>query len=244
MNVLVVLRSLAFYLGYVPTVALFSTFGFTLGLLCPHRLRQEVLTYANSIIIWWLKVTCGVEVRVIGETNIPQQPFVALSKHQSSWETYYLQRKLRPVSTILKRELLRIPFFGWGLAMTRPIAIDRSSPKTALKEVLSKGQLRLAEGNNVLIYPEGTRIEYGKTGNYGRSGAALAIAAQVPVLPISHNAGACWPAHKFLKHPGTVTVVFGEPIYTEGLQSKSLNARVEAWIEDTLASLPKTSHKN
>ncbi|MBV1931002.1 MAG: 1-acyl-sn-glycerol-3-phosphate acyltransferase, partial [Porticoccaceae bacterium] len=152
------MRSTLYYVGYIPIVALFSILGFTVGLFLPHKARQNLLTTANALIVRWLNISCSIKVEVSGLENIPETPFVALSKHQSSWETYFLQRTLRPVSTILKRELLKIPLFGWGLAMTRPIAIDRANPRAALRDILSQGKQRLAEGNNVLLYPEGTRV--------------------------------------------------------------------------------------
>lgn len=237
MEVLGVARSLLFYLGYVPVVLVFSTLGFTLGLLIPYRPRQALLTTANILIVFWLRITCGVKWEVEGLEYLPKTPFVALSKHQSPWETYYLQRLLRPTSTLLKKELLHIPFFGWGLAMTRPIAINRGNPRSALRQVLAQGKRRLKEGNNVLIYPEGTRIDVGKVGNYGRSGAALAIAAEVPLVPISHNAGTCWPAHRFTKYAGTIRVVIGAPLTVAGKDSTTVTEDVKRWIENTLQAL-------
>ena len=237
MNFVLALRSVIFYCGYVPTIMTFSVLGCTVGLFIPYRPRQTFITTANAIILWWLKVSCGIKVEIEGLDNIPNRPVVALSKHQSGWETFFLQRALRPVSTILKKELLKVPFFGWGLAMTRPIAINRSNPKEALRAVLSQGKQRLEEGNNVVIYPEGTRIDFGQVGNYSRSGASLAINSGADILPIAHNAGACWPAHSFVKHPGTIHVVIGKPIPTNDRKSKELTEEVKDWIETTIARL-------
>lgn len=240
MKILATIRSTLFYVGYFPLIGIFSLLGCTVGLAMPHRQRQSFITLANALIVRWLNLSCGIRLEVEGLENIPDTPFVALSNHQSAWETYYLQRLLRPVSTILKKELLRIPLFGWGLAVTKPIAIDRSNPRAALREILDQGKLRLEEGNNVLIYPEGTRIEAGKTGNYGRSGAALAVAAKAPLLPIAHNAGNYWPARRFLKRPGTIRVVIGEPLSTENpdLDSKKLTADIKTWITSTVSNFP------
>ncbi len=238
MQLILALRSTLYYIGYIPIVAVFSALGLTFGLLLPHKARQSLLTTANALVVRWLNISCAIKVDITGLENIPDTPYVALSKHQSSWETYFLQRTLRPVSTILKKELLKIPLFGWGLAMTKPIAIDRSNPRAALRDIMSQGKQRLAEGNNVLLYPEGTRVPVGKTGTYGRSGTALAIAAQVPLLPIAHNAGICWPAHKFLKYPGTIRVVIGKPIVTDNANSKQLTEDVKNWIEATITTLP------
>jgi 1-acyl-sn-glycerol-3-phosphate acyltransferase len=174
-----VIRSLLFYLVYIPLVGFFGLFSGTLGWLLPFRWRQHVVAMGNYMMLGWFGLACGVRFQVTGLENIPARPFVALSKHQSGWETYYLQAILRPVCTILKRELLRYPFFGWGLAAMRPIAIDRSNPREALRQVMKQGQLRINEGNNVVIYPEGTRTDPGQVGNYGRSGAALAIGSLI-----------------------------------------------------------------
>lgn len=237
MKLIYALRSVIFYCVYVPSIITFSILGCTLGLLIPYRPRQTFITTANAIVLWWLKLSCGIKVNVEGLDNIPNSAFVALSKHQSGWETFYLQRTLRPVSTILKKELLKVPFFGWGLAMTRPIAIDRSNPKQALREVLSQGKQRLEEGNNILLFPEGTRMNYGEVGNYSRSGASLAINSGAAILPIAHNAGRCWPAHRFIKHPGTIHVIIGKPIDSTGRKSKELTEEVKDWIETTIAGL-------
>lgn len=232
------LRSLAFYAGYIVIVGFFSFLAFTVGLLLPQAERQTLATTANALVVWWLRLCCGVRLRVEGLENIPGRPFVALSKHQSSWETYYLQRQLRPVSTVLKRELLKIPFFGWGLAVVAPIAIDRDNPREALRQVMQQGRTRLDAGMNVLLYPEGTRIDADKTApKFNRSGAALAIAAGVPVLPICHNAGNCWPAHRLIKYPGTITVVFGTPIDTKGRDAKSITNDVAEWMGTVLKGL-------
>jgi len=161
-----------------------------------------------------------------------------MAKHQSTWETMFLQYYFGPVSTILKKELLRIPFFGWGLASLRSIAIDRSSPIQALKDVKNKGLERIKQGNNLLIFPEGTRIPLGTVGNYARSGADIAVTAGVPIIAVAHNAAECWPHKQFLKYPGTITVVLSEPIATEGKDRKALTEDVKTWIESEIAKMP------
>jgi len=231
MKTLLIVRTLLFYSGYVPLIALFSLLSCTIGFLMPLTQRQSLATCGNLLIDYWLRFSCGIQVRVIGRENIPPRPFVVLSNHQSPWETFYLQRHLRPVSTILKKELLRVPFFGWGLASVKPIAIDRGNPRKAIREVMEQGQARLAAGMNVIVFPEGTRIPYGQSGDYARSGAALANAAAVAVVPVAHNAGRHWPARKFLKYPGTITIDFGRPIDTLDRSSKDITAEAESWIK-------------
>jgi|TARA_B110000503_G_scaffold31186_1_gene50353 1-acyl-sn-glycerol-3-phosphate acyltransferase len=231
-------RSLLFYVIYVTILTFFGTFACSFGMFLPCRARHNVVTLANALIVKWLNVSCGITLRIDGLKNVPKTPCVILSKHQSGWETFYLQRLLRPVSTILKKELFWIPFFGWALYFMHPIAINRSNPREALKQILSQGLQRLASGKNVLIYPEGTRLPLGEIGRYGRSGAALAIAAGVQIIPISHNAGYCWPARAFIKRPGQIHISIGEPIETNsGDDSRLLMEHVKNVIESTQKTL-------
>lgn len=145
---------------------------------------------------------------------------------------------------MLKRELLYVPFFGWAMAMLRPIAIDRDNPKAALKQVAAKGDELLKDNVWVLIFPEGTRVPFGTVGKFSRSGSALAVNAALPVLPIAHNAGKFWPKIGWGKKSGVITVVIGEPMYAEGTGPRAiaeLNDRVQAWNEKTqreMGSLP------
>ncbi len=232
MKPILYLRALFFYLGFCLVIGLFSVLSCTIGLLLPIAARQTLATTGNWLIVHWLRLTCGVRVRIIGLERLPPRPFVALSNHQSPWETFFLQRTLRPVSTILKRELLKVPFFGWGLAAVRSIAIDRGNPRQSIRDVMAQGQKRIAEGMNVLVFPEGTRMRYGEYGSYARSGTQLAIAANVPVVPIAHNAGRHWPSKAFLKYPGTITIVFGDPLSVADKNSKELAQLAETWIKD------------
>ena len=176
----------------------------------PFKLRFNIVSSVNHLFIGWLRIICGVRYQVVGKENLPQdRPFVLLVNHQSEWETIYLQLLVKPISTVLKKELLRIPFFGWALKITRPIAIDRGSPKQALRQTLEEGIKRLSTGISVLIFPEGTRVSPGEKGKYARGGINIAIKANAPIVPIALNAGEFWPADKFLKFPGTISVVIG-----------------------------------
>ncbi|MCB1666881.1 MAG: lysophospholipid acyltransferase family protein [Porticoccaceae bacterium] len=231
------IRSILFYAGYIPIVIVFATFGCTIGAIMPYRMRQNIVTWANALVVRWLNLSCGIKLRIEGLENLPKTPAVIMSKHQSSWETYYLQRILRPVSTILKKELFKIPFFGWGLYFMHPIAIDRDNPRKAMKQVQEQGLQRLKQGNNVLVYPEGTRVPFGTTGKYARSGASLAIAAQVPVIPVAHNAGYCWEVGKFIKRPGVIHLVIGPAISSANTDSRTLTHEVQTWIESTQQTL-------
>jgi 1-acyl-sn-glycerol-3-phosphate acyltransferase len=193
--------------------------------------RYRVIALWARFFVWLAGALCGVRYRVEGAHHIPTSPCVLLSKHQSAWETLAYQEILPPHVMVLKRELLRIPFFGWGLAMLSPIAIDRATGKLALKQVLEEGPKRLSAGLYVTMYPEGTRIAPGQRGRYRVGGASLAAHAGVPIIPIAHNAGYVWPRKSFLKHPGLITVSIGPPIETAGRTPEALIHDVETWIE-------------
>ena len=222
-------RSLLFYAGYSLLTGWFSTTGILFFRFTPLSIRGRYLITWNLWVLVWLRLTCGVRYRVIG--SIPEGHYVVMAKHQSQWETFFLQYAFFPIGIVLKKELLSLPFFGWGLKLVEPIAIDRSNPKAALRYIMDEGTRRLNDGRRVLIFPEGTRTPPGQTGNYARSGAGLAINTRTAVVPVAHNAGQHWPSKKFLKYPGTVTVYIGEPIASTNLSSKELNAQARDWIE-------------
>ena len=231
------IRAVLFYTGYTVFTTLFSVVGVLLFSFMPFRIRGRFMTGWNLCCIWWLRITCGVKFKVVGKENLPSGPYVAQAKHQSQWETFFLQGYLFPICFVLKQELLTIPFFGWGLKMMNPIAIDRSNPRQAMRQTQEQGLQRLADGNSVLIFPEGTRIPAGETSKFARGGSNLAIEAKVPVVPIAHNAGQCWPADKFIKRPGTVTVSIGKPIDSTQLDSKTLTNQAKEWIDAEVARL-------
>lgn len=195
--------------------------------------RHRIIASWTTIVIFWLRLVCGVRYQVLGKENLATiaKPAVVLSKHQSAWETLYLQSLFWPASTVLKKELLKIPFFGWGLRALRPIAIDRSNPKQALKDVKTKGLNRLENGLNVILFPEGTRMAAGERGTYARSGADIAIKSERDILPVALNAARCWPSNSFLKYPGLITVSIGPIIPSSEKTSKELMKDVEDWIE-------------
>ena len=181
--------------------------------------------------LFLLRNLCGIRYQIIGAENIPKTPSIVLSKHQSAWETLAFQKIFPPQVWVLKKELLRIPFFGWGLAMTSPIAIDRSAKKKALEQIVEQGKDRLKQGFWIVIFPEGTRIPPGQRGKYRIGGAWLATHTNTRVVPVAHNAGELWGRNSFIKYPGTITVSIGEPIDPTGMEPGELNAQVEAWIE-------------
>jgi len=233
------LRAILLYMILLPFALIFGSLC-VLTFPLPYRQRYSIIVSFNRLALWVLRWCCGVKHTIKGGDNLPDVPFVVISKHQSAWEAFFLQLHFAPISTVLKRELLRIPGFGWGLALLRPIAIDRSNPREALKKVKRDGILRLSEGNNVLIFPEGTRTDVGSSGTYARSGADIAINANAPIIAVAHNAGVYWPKTGIAKYSGTIEVSISDPIYPEGRNSKQLTADVKAWIENEASQMPQS----
>ena len=160
-----------------------------------------------------------------------------LMKHSSAWETIAQLILFPKQAWVTKRQLLWIPFFGWALSIFNPIAIDRKGGRRAVEQVLRQGQQRLADGKWVLIFPEGTRVAPGERRRYGLSGALLAALAELPVVPVTHNAGDFWPRRGWLKRPGTIRMVIGPPIKAAGRPPRDVNGDAENWIEATLEEI-------
>ncbi|MDZ7925093.1 MAG: lysophospholipid acyltransferase family protein [Marinagarivorans sp.] len=202
--------------------------------------RHRIIISWCSLVIALARWICGIRYQVQGREHLKnlEGPVVVMSKHQSTWETLYLQILFFPASTILKKSLLDLPFFGWGLRGLRPIAIDRSNPRDALRQVRIGGEQGIKDNLNILIFPEGTRMLPGERGKYARSGADIAIASNVKVIPIAMNAGECWLGDNKLRLPGLVTVHIGAPIESANKTSRELTEEVEAWIESAMQQLP------
>jgi 1-acyl-sn-glycerol-3-phosphate acyltransferase len=198
----------------------------------PFATRYAFITRWARFNLWWLRLSCGLRYQVYGEDNIPPGNAIVFCKHQSAWETLALQNIFPPQVWLLKRELLWVPFFGWGLAMLEPIAIDRRARRKAVEQLVRQGTERLANGRWVIIFPEGTRVAPGHTGRYGIGGAVLAASSGYPVVPVAHNAGEFWPRRGFVKRPGTITVVVGPPIDTLGKDAEAIREEARAWIEN------------
>lgn len=234
---MIFIRSLIFLLLQfiiTPVFALIAILTFPL-----HPItRYRIISGWALTMLWLLRVVCGIRMEVLGRENIPKEPCIVMCKHQSAWETIALQKVFPPQVWVLKRELLWLPFFGWGLAMTSPIAIQRSDGKGAIKQLLAQGKARLQMGFCVIIFPEGTRIPFGQRGKYKIGGALLGLHTGVPVVPVAHNAGRLWGRNAFIKYPGVITMSIGTPLETVDIKAEELIRRVEDWIEDEVARLP------
>ncbi|MGQ7249062.1 lysophospholipid acyltransferase family protein [Halomonas sp. V046] len=230
-------RSVIFYIGYFAAMLVCGVLFLPPSPFLPLRSRYRLLNLYNHFIIAWFRLACGVRYEFSGLDRLPEGPAVILSNHQSEWETVYLQLVKPPVCTVLKKELLNFPIFGWALRLLHPIALDRSRPSRAMRQVLTQGGVRLKEGLSVLIFPEGTRVEPGKRRRYNKSGTVIACRAGVPVIPVAHNAGECWPGRHWVKRPGRISLVVGDPIPTAGRTPEEVLAETEAWIEARLQEI-------
>lgn len=183
---------------------------------------------------WGVENLLGIRPKVIGLENMPKEPCVILSKHQSAWETMTVQ-DLVPEGAfcvfVLKKELLSIPLLGWGLAAMKMISIDRAAGKDALDQVVTQGRERLQQGFYVVLFPEGTRVPPGEKRRYKPGGAYLATHVGCKVVPVAHDAGELWPRQAFLKKPGTVTMSVGPAFDATGMSELEVNQRAEEWIE-------------
>lgn len=232
------LRSVLFYFGYSLLTLVWGTLSVLIGWVLPYRLRfQFIIGIWTRGCLLWLRWTCGIRVEIEGEEHIPADPCVVLCRHESTWETLFLQTLLAPQATLIKRELLWIPFFGWAFALNKPISIDRSNPRRALKQLIRVGKDRLAEGIWVVLFPEGTRMPADQLGRFQAGGAALAAAAEAPILVVCHDAGRYWPAHQLQKTSGTIRVKIMEPIRTIGRDSKELTSAAHSLMAEGQAAL-------
>jgi 1-acyl-sn-glycerol-3-phosphate acyltransferase len=231
-----ILRSALFALGLIlvtPPYALLALLTFPL----PRMARYRIISGWSRLVVFLAKTILGIDWRVEGRENLPSRPSVILAKHQSAWETMAFQLIFPPQVLVLKRELLWIPFFGWGLALMSPIAINRANRKRAMRRMIELGGERFRQGFSIMVYPEGTRIAVGRRGVYKLGGAVLAVENGTRALPVAHNAGLVWPRNSFLKYPGKITVIVGPPIETTGLTAEQVMRRAEDWIEGEMTRI-------
>ena len=210
----------------------------------PFVKRYRLSQLWSRFNLWWLRTTCQIDYQLSGIEHIPDyfnQAIIVMAKHQSTWETMFLQYYLPPVAWVIKRELLWLPFFGWAMALLRPIAINRQAGASSVKQVIRQGVEHLRQGQWVLVFPEGTRVAPGVRQRYGIGGAVLAAHSGCSILPVALNSGECWPRGKFIKRPGTIQVVFGPVLDSNGRSPQELTRQVEEWIEGAMARISTAS---
>jgi 1-acyl-sn-glycerol-3-phosphate acyltransferase len=195
-----------------------------------YSVRYAIASSWAKLVIKGLKTICKLDFKVTGAENIKGNGII-FCKHQSAWETFALQVMFPQQCWVLKKELLWIPLFGWALALTQPIAINRSKKSQSFKQIIEQGTERLTSGRWVVIFPEGTRTAPGEKKKYMIGGALLAEKSGYPVIPVAHNAGEFWKRNAFIKYPGTIQVRIGEMVDSKTLSARELNKTMENWIE-------------
>jgi 1-acyl-sn-glycerol-3-phosphate acyltransferase len=197
----------------------------------PALTRYRIVTSWSRLVVALARVICRIRYRIEGEAVPGSGPYIVMAKHQSAWETLAFQAIFPPQVLVVKRGLLWIPFFGWGLATLSPITIKRGARTQSLRRLGEQGRDRLERGFWVVIFPEGTRVQHGARGKFQSGGAWLACRSDVAVIPVAHNAGSVWARNSFLKYPGLITVCIGAPRACSGRSVAAFNGEVESWIE-------------
>lgn len=226
------------------SLMIITVLGYALGVTVTVPLRGRESGYRLAVgwarlVMRMLKSICGLDYRVTGMENVPESSAVIYIKHSSTWEAIAQIAIFPQQSWVLKKEIQWIPLVGSGVTVLNAIAIDRNAHRRAVQQVIQQGKERLARGLYVMIFPEGTRVRPGEKRRYGASGALLAAEAGVPLVPVSHNAGYFWPRRSWLKRPGTIDMVIGQPLSTAGKTAQEINEEARDWIESTLEQLPR-----
>ncbi|MES2888283.1 MAG: lysophospholipid acyltransferase family protein [Pseudomonadota bacterium] len=238
------LRSVLYVLFLALTVIPWATATVVLSVFVSRARLYRVCRAWLNLTVWGARWICGVRHRMHGVENLRQAEqapaVVLLPKHQSTWETFAFPGLMpRPLSYVFKRELLRIPFFGWAIGSLEMIHIDRSRHAQAWSKVEEQGKRFMAKGHWVIMFPEGTRAPRGGQGHYKTGGTRLAVSAGAGavVVPIAVTSARCWPRKTFVLRPGVIDVSVGPPLPVDGRSPDDLMRDVEAWIETEMRRL-------
>jgi len=230
-------RSLLFTVFLFAWTFFYAAFFVIACLFLPFPRRFVLARVWGVVLLQALKWICRLDYRIEGLERLPPGNHIALWKHSSSWETIAMAVIFPRQVWVLKRELLWVPAVGWGIRQLHAIAIDRKSGHSAVSQVVEQGKQRLAEGDWIIIFPEGTRMPPGQTRRYGVSGTLLASETGKLLVPVAHDAGNYWPRRGLRKRPGTIRVVIGPAVAAAGRDVREINREVQDWIEETVARL-------
>jgi 1-acyl-sn-glycerol-3-phosphate acyltransferase len=230
--------NILFYMGIVPATLLFAIIGVSFFFV-PYRVRYYCITRWSHFFIFWAKISCGLRYTVEGLENLRHhhEPAIVLSNHQSMWETVFMQVLLPTQTWILKKSLLNIPFFGLGLRLLEPIAIDREDKQNAIKQLNTQVAERLSQGRWVVLFPEGTRVAPHVHHRFSKSGANLSKTTGYSIIPIVHNAGLFWPRGFWIRKSGTIRVVIGPAITPDNKEIADIHEAAESWIRARLKDI-------
>lgn len=226
------IRSIIFFIGMVLSICLWVV-PCVIARLFPYKVCFAIVSSWCTFNVKWLRLTCGINYEITGIENIPDRPCVIMSNHQSTWETLAFPAIFPTLTWVIKRELLFIPLFGWGIASTQPIALNRKQGRSAFKQLIKDGKEKLGLGRFILIFPEGTRIPYNEERELKIGGFVLAKKAKADILPVAHDAGRLWPRKGFVKTPGTIHLHIGKPICTQENTTEELRQQYSTWLSST-----------
>jgi 1-acyl-sn-glycerol-3-phosphate acyltransferase len=227
---------------------------------CGIALVLASLFLKDEKVWWWFavpwlrgvveaaRIIGGVKYRIHGEENLPavhdMRRVILCPKHQSTWETFFFPSMTsHPLAYVFKKELLRIPFFGWSIGAIDMIHIDRSKGKESWQKVAEQGTELMDRGKWIIMFPEGTRTERGKKGNYKAGATRLAVETGAHVVPIAVTSGRCWPRRTFALRPGVIDVSIGQPVSADGREPGELMDEIERWIEAEMHRLDPDAYK-
>lgn len=191
--------------------------------------------------LWTLKKLCKIDHEVIGAEKLPKEPYIIACKHQSMWETVVMHLVMRRPVYAYKKELEKIPFYGWFLTVMSGIKVDRKGGASALKDLIKQTKEYLKDGQNIVLFPQGTRVPVGASTEkypYQAGVAALYLSCNVKVVPAALNSGVFWPRKRTEKNPGTITLEFLDPI-EPGLTKQEFMKRLEEVTEKRSNELAK-----
>ncbi|MDC1286493.1 1-acyl-sn-glycerol-3-phosphate acyltransferase [Gammaproteobacteria bacterium] len=238
-KVWLIIRSTLFWMLFLPGVLVCATFS-SLSFYMPLWFRMGIVKFWIAYSLASLRITCGLKYTVEGTENIPEDGFIVMSKHSSTWETIAIQRFFRPMVWVVKRELTWIPFFGWALKAMNVIALDRGTGRKAISQLIRESKQRMDQGRILAMFPEGTRVLPMQSKPFKLGGAIVSQRTGYAVLPVAHNAGEFWPRHSWIKWPGTIRVVIGPPIEPDGKKAEAIIAEVGSWITRECAAISDT----
>jgi 1-acyl-sn-glycerol-3-phosphate acyltransferase len=234
------LRATLFWILFLPGLLLSATI-LSLFFFMPLQFRIGVIRLWIGYSLLCLRLTCGLDYSIEGLENIPENGFIVMSKHSSTWETIVIQRFFRPLVWVVKRELTWIPFFGWALKAMNAIALNRGTGRKAINQLIQESQYHMDRGRILMLFPEGTRVLPMQRKPFKHGGAIVSQRTGYSVLPIAHNAGEFWPRHSWIKWPGTIRVVIGKPIDPEGKSPDEIIGEVSGWIVEECETISDKS---
>lgn len=230
----IVIRSIAFWVLSASVLPFYAILALLIMKLKPQT-RHMIIRSAAYYFTFLLVHVGRIKYKVVGLDNVDKsRPSIYVGNHQSAWETVALNCFLPPLVWIMKKEVFKIPFYGWAVRAMSTIAIDRSKGEDSLQQVITQGNNRFELGFSIAMFPEGTRVKPGVRKPFKYGVGKLALNLNVPVIPIAHNAGVCLPRNSFWLYPGTVDVVIGEAIYPDNDDPVLFTQKIEKWVYNEL----------